>query len=179
MNNAPVASKRPKWGRHELDNVCLNSGPRGCFSLLLRRTATLSLGQWDMLLERARTHRLSISAMAFQDAMEPGFGATERLLHSRDCAGRQARSLLRILSDRHRRDVRSIEGIDEHMRKTPLENWISEKIHGRPGHELTREGIRRYQLEKLKTVIDYVLGKKPVLSGTPSRNVRQRLTRCG
>ena len=28
----------------------------------------LSLGQWDVLLERARTHRLSISAMAFQDA---------------------------------------------------------------------------------------------------------------
>lgn len=28
----------------------------------------LSLGQWDALLERARAHRLSISAMAFQDA---------------------------------------------------------------------------------------------------------------
>ena len=28
----------------------------------------LSLGEWDVLLERARTHRLSISAMAFQDA---------------------------------------------------------------------------------------------------------------
>jgi uncharacterized radical SAM superfamily Fe-S cluster-containing enzyme len=28
----------------------------------------ISMGQWDVLLERARTHRLSISAMAFQDA---------------------------------------------------------------------------------------------------------------
>jgi 7,8-dihydro-6-hydroxymethylpterin dimethyltransferase len=28
----------------------------------------ISLGQWDVLLERAQTHRLSISAMAFQDA---------------------------------------------------------------------------------------------------------------
>ena len=28
----------------------------------------LSLGQWDVLLQRARTHMLSISAMAFQDA---------------------------------------------------------------------------------------------------------------
>jgi uncharacterized radical SAM superfamily Fe-S cluster-containing enzyme len=27
----------------------------------------ISMGQWDVLLERARTHRLSISAMAFQD----------------------------------------------------------------------------------------------------------------
>lgn len=28
----------------------------------------ISMGEWDVLLERARTHRLSISAMAFQDA---------------------------------------------------------------------------------------------------------------
>jgi 7,8-dihydro-6-hydroxymethylpterin dimethyltransferase len=28
----------------------------------------ISMGQWDVLLERARTHRFSISAMAFQDA---------------------------------------------------------------------------------------------------------------
>lgn len=47
------------------------------------------------------------------------------------------------------------------MRKTPLEKWISEKIHGRPDRELTRDNIRRYQLKKLKTVIDYVLGKSP------------------
>lgn len=47
------------------------------------------------------------------------------------------------------------------MQKTPLESWISKKILGLPGSELTREGIRRYQLEKLKTVIDYVLEKSP------------------
>jgi uncharacterized radical SAM superfamily Fe-S cluster-containing enzyme len=28
----------------------------------------ISMGQWDILLERARTHRFSVSAMAFQDA---------------------------------------------------------------------------------------------------------------
>jgi len=28
----------------------------------------ISMGEWDVLLERARTHRLSVSAMAFQDA---------------------------------------------------------------------------------------------------------------
>jgi phenylacetate-CoA ligase len=47
------------------------------------------------------------------------------------------------------------------MQKTPLETWISKKILGLPGRELTREGIRRYQLKKVKTVIDYVLQKSP------------------
>jgi phenylacetate-CoA ligase len=42
-----------------------------------------------------------------------------------------------------------------------LERWISEKIFGLPGHELTSEGIRRHQLEKLKTMIDYVRDKSP------------------
>jgi phenylacetate-coenzyme A ligase PaaK-like adenylate-forming protein len=45
------------------------------------------------------------------------------------------------------------------MQKTPLESWISEKIHGRSGTHLTGEGISRYQLERLKTVVDYVSEK--------------------
>jgi phenylacetate-CoA ligase len=61
------------------------------------------------------------------------------------------------------------------MQKTPLEMWISKKIHGLPGRELTREGVRSYQLEKLKTVIDYVLGKSPFyreqLRGMSSRDL--------
>ena len=47
------------------------------------------------------------------------------------------------------------------MRKTPLERWMSQRIHGRADGELTQEGIRRYQMEKLRTVIDYVLEKSP------------------
>jgi phenylacetate-CoA ligase len=47
------------------------------------------------------------------------------------------------------------------MRKTPLEQWISEKIHGRTGRELIWDSIRGYQLEKLRTVIDHVLEKSP------------------
>jgi phenylacetate-CoA ligase len=47
------------------------------------------------------------------------------------------------------------------MRKTPLDQWISQKIHGRAGSELTQESVRRYQLEKLKTLTDYVLEKSP------------------
>jgi phenylacetate-coenzyme A ligase PaaK-like adenylate-forming protein len=64
------------------------------------------------------------------------------------------------------------------MRKTPLESWISEKIHGLPGRELTREGIRRYQLEKLKSAIDYVLEKSPFyreqLRGLSSKDLRDK-----
>ena len=45
------------------------------------------------------------------------------------------------------------------MQKTPLENWISEKIFGLPGQQLTPERIRRYQLQKLRTVVDYVSEK--------------------
>jgi len=47
------------------------------------------------------------------------------------------------------------------MQKTPLDGWIQKRILGPPGHELTREDIRRYQLEKLRTVIDYVIEKSP------------------
>jgi phenylacetate-coenzyme A ligase PaaK-like adenylate-forming protein len=47
------------------------------------------------------------------------------------------------------------------MQKTPLESWISEKIFGLPGQQLTPEGIRRYQLQKLRTVVDYVSEKSP------------------
>jgi phenylacetate-CoA ligase len=47
------------------------------------------------------------------------------------------------------------------MRKTPLEKWISEKIHGRPGRELTWDSVGRYQLEKLRMAVDYVSEKSP------------------
>ena len=58
------------------------------------------------------------------------------------------------------------------MQKTQFESWISEKISGLRGQLLTPEGIRRYQLQKLRTVVDYVLEKSPFyrerLSGLPS-----------
>lgn len=61
------------------------------------------------------------------------------------------------------------------MQKTLLEGWISHRIHGLPGRELTREGIRRYQLAKLKTVLDYVLEKSPFyreqLRGISSKDI--------
>ena len=47
------------------------------------------------------------------------------------------------------------------MQKTPLENWISEKIFGSSGRELTRDAIREYQLQKLRNVVDYVSEKSP------------------
>ena len=47
------------------------------------------------------------------------------------------------------------------MQKTQLERWISEKISGLRGQQLTPEGIRRYQLQKLRTVVDYVSEKSP------------------
>lgn len=34
----------------------------------------IDMGQWDLLLERARTHRISISAMAFQDVWNLDLG---------------------------------------------------------------------------------------------------------
>jgi phenylacetate-CoA ligase len=42
------------------------------------------------------------------------------------------------------------------MRKTPLESWISKRILGGSGRELTRDDIRRHQLEKLRAAITYV-----------------------
>jgi len=47
------------------------------------------------------------------------------------------------------------------MQKTPLETWISENIGGVRGSELTLEGIRRYQLERLRSIIDTVREKSP------------------
>jgi len=47
------------------------------------------------------------------------------------------------------------------MQKTPLEHWTSEKIFGISGQQVTPEGIRRYQLQKLRTVVDYVREKSP------------------
>lgn len=62
------------------------------------------------------------------------------------------------------------------MRKTPLERWISKKVFVNHAHQLTTEDIHRYQLEKLKTVIDYVLEKSPFyrkrLRGLSSENLR-------
>ncbi|HMK34338.1 MAG TPA: AMP-binding protein [Desulfomonilaceae bacterium] len=42
-----------------------------------------------------------------------------------------------------------------------METWISQRIFGRPGHELTPEDIRRYQLDKLKTLIDHARDRSP------------------
>ena len=62
------------------------------------------------------------------------------------------------------------------MKKTSLENWISKKIFGLPGQQLTPEGIRRYQLQKLKIVIDYVSRRSPFyrkhLRGISSQDLR-------
>ena len=62
------------------------------------------------------------------------------------------------------------------MKKTTLESWISKKIFGLPGQQLSQEGIRRYQLQKLKIVIDYVSRRSPFyrkhLRGISSQDLR-------
>ncbi|MGO9572212.1 MAG: DVU_1553 family AMP-dependent CoA ligase [Desulfomonilaceae bacterium] len=47
------------------------------------------------------------------------------------------------------------------MKKTPLEDWIAEKILGRGGCDLTGDKIREYQLERLRDTIEYVREKSP------------------
>jgi phenylacetate-CoA ligase len=46
------------------------------------------------------------------------------------------------------------------MKKTPLENWIAGKMGRRCG-DLTGNGIRQHQLERLRETIDYVVEKSP------------------
>lgn len=62
------------------------------------------------------------------------------------------------------------------MQKTPLEEWISHRIHGLSGRELTRESIRGFQLARLKATLDYVLEKsqfyREQLRGISSKDVR-------
>ena len=62
------------------------------------------------------------------------------------------------------------------MKKTSLENWMSGKLFGLPGQQLTQEGIHRYQLQKLKIVLDYVSRRSPFyrkhLRGISSRDLR-------
>ena len=62
------------------------------------------------------------------------------------------------------------------MRKTPLDRWISRKIGNGPDEELTLEGIQHYQLEKLRSTIDYVSEKSSFyrrhLGGLSGRTLR-------
>ncbi|MFH0821203.1 MAG: AMP-binding protein [Pseudomonadota bacterium] len=62
------------------------------------------------------------------------------------------------------------------MRKTPLEDWISGKIGLPSGSDLSREALGRYQLERLRTIIDYVVEKSPFyrerLGGAAGRDLR-------
>jgi phenylacetate-CoA ligase len=62
------------------------------------------------------------------------------------------------------------------MRKTPLDQWISRKIGNDPDEELTLEDIQRYQLEKLRSTIDYVSEKSSFyrrhLGGLSGRTLR-------
>ena len=68
MNNAPVASKRPKSGAARTRQCVAQQWSASDASAYVPAHGQLSLGEWDVFLERARTHKLSISAMAFQDA---------------------------------------------------------------------------------------------------------------
>ncbi len=47
------------------------------------------------------------------------------------------------------------------MRKTPLDRWISGKIFNDSDRELTSESIQKFQLEKLRSTVDYVSDKSP------------------
>jgi len=49
------------------------------------------------------------------------------------------------------------------MRKTPLENWIADKI-GQRSNGLAENDIRQYQLERLQETIEYVVLKSPFYS---------------
>jgi phenylacetate-coenzyme A ligase PaaK-like adenylate-forming protein len=50
------------------------------------------------------------------------------------------------------------------MKKTPLEQWIAEKV-GRHSGDLTENSISRYQLERLRETIEYVTVKSPFYRG--------------
>jgi phenylacetate-CoA ligase len=50
------------------------------------------------------------------------------------------------------------------LRKSPLEDWISEKVSGVTGGELTEEKIRQYQLERLRQTLEYVAEKSAFYS---------------
>ena len=97
----PAKPKELKTAQHEPGDVWPITGRRQSWAFGSTQ-CDVSMGQWDVLLERARTHRFSVSAMAFQDVWNLDL---ERL---RDCCihvvhGRQAGAFLRLQPDQHRR----------------------------------------------------------------------------
>ena len=126
-----------------------------------------SLGEWDVFLERKRTHSFFISGMAFQDAWNLDL---ERL---RDCCihiaspdGRLVPFCAYNLTDKHGRSLyRNTEskvksrkskvgrgnwGLTE-MRLTPLDPWVKQKTDG--------ASLQDWQLAKLNETLSLVRGR--------------------